>query len=677
MANDIITQLQARNETLTQAIARYGSLNASTLQTLNIEQITVTRLMQQLADSALRWEKNDKQRTEQLKKAHSFAGQFGKLPIVETPDWRLPDEFQGKMVEMATKGGMDSAIQNTLNLNLRDWSLEFNQDQKTLQSAASTMIEGGVSALPDLNRYMPDIAKAATATRDNAQTWALAALATRDKLNIPPEDFHLAQNMMYSVAKNGGGSVKEQTRWINSAAGKTGTHGIEGLADIMATMQIAMTNTLNPAATAETINLTTMLANRDEYQQLKASAIQDAGQNLINDEFSARMSSSLEQTKALQLSLNDLWLSVGLQLMPVFGELAQCVTPLVRQFSAWLRENPVLVQGIAKAIGVIWLFNGALNLLTLGLNLIASPFIRLVDVFLKVKASLALGSMASTTLSLLKFFGNGAKNLAILLGRSLVSGLMLAGNAFIWLGRALMMNPVGLIITAIAGAAYLIYRYWEPLSGFFSGIWSRIQNTFDGGIGGITRLIMDWSPLGLFYSAFSSVLDRFGIELPASFSEFGSNILDSLVNGILDALPFLNGAIEKIKGMIPDWAKNTPGISTESSVVATTRSEITGLAQSVSSTLVPISKTSVSPQVAAAKAAPTSVALPGKSGEKTYALPSRTQSNVQVHFSPQVTVQGSGANIARDINNVLSLSKRELERMINDVMAQQRRREYA
>ncbi|EPO4326641.1 hypothetical protein ACUAVI_001173, partial [Salmonella enterica] len=34
MANDIITQLQARNETLTQAIARYGSLNASTLHTL-------------------------------------------------------------------------------------------------------------------------------------------------------------------------------------------------------------------------------------------------------------------------------------------------------------------------------------------------------------------------------------------------------------------------------------------------------------------------------------------------------------------------------------------------------------------------------------------------------------------------------------------------------------------
>lgn len=42
------------------------------------------------------------------------------------------------------------------------------------------------------------------------------------------------------------------------------------------------------------------------------------------------------------------------------------------------------------------------------------------------------------------------------------------------------MNPIGTVITAIAGAAYLIYRYWEPISGFFSGVWSQVQTAFDG-----------------------------------------------------------------------------------------------------------------------------------------------------------------------------------------------------
>ncbi|EEO3876325.1 hypothetical protein QLL71_003464 [Salmonella enterica] len=44
MANDIITQLQARNETLTQAIARYGSLNASTLHTLSFECWSISKM---------------------------------------------------------------------------------------------------------------------------------------------------------------------------------------------------------------------------------------------------------------------------------------------------------------------------------------------------------------------------------------------------------------------------------------------------------------------------------------------------------------------------------------------------------------------------------------------------------------------------------------------------------
>lgn len=48
-----------------------------------------------------------------------------------------------------------------------------------------------------------------------------------------------------------------------------------------------------------------------------------------------------------------------------------------------------------------------------------------------------------------------------------------------------------------------------------------------------------------------------------------------------------------------------------------------------------------------------------------------------MNFSPQITVQGNGQNTTKEIQNVLTMSKRELERMINDVMAQQQRRGYA
>ncbi len=175
------------------------------------------------------------------------------------------------------------------------------------------------------------------------------------------------------------------------------------------------------------------------------------------------------------------------------------------------------------------------------------------------------------------------------------------------------MNPVGLTITAIASAAYLLYRYWEPISGFFAGVWERIKTAFDGGIAGVTRLILDWSPLGLFYRAFAGVLDWFGIELPASFSEFGGNILDSLINGILNALPFLSGAIEKIKALIPDWAKSALGISAEMPSVAAAVPGIAGtmVAQQASAPLASgakavttSAKTMASPQPVKTKAPP-------------------------------------------------------------------------
>ncbi len=45
---------------------------------------------------------------------------------------------------------------------------------------------------------------------------------------------------------------------------------------------------------------------------------------------------------------------------------------------------------------------------------------------------------------------------------------------------ALSTNPIGAIIlgvTALAGAAFLIYEYWQPISKWFSELWAGIKNT--------------------------------------------------------------------------------------------------------------------------------------------------------------------------------------------------------
>jgi phage-related tail protein len=83
------------------------------------------------------------------------------------------------------------------------------------------------------------------------------------------------------------------------------------------------------------------------------------------------------------------------------------------------------------------------------------------------------------------------------LGRALMwvglKALPVVGKAILWIGRALMANPIGLAVMAIAGGAYLIIKYWEPLKGIFDKIWSGIK---DGALW-LGNFIIEWSPLGL------------------------------------------------------------------------------------------------------------------------------------------------------------------------------------
>ena len=64
-----------------------------------------------------------------------------------------------------------------------------------------------------------------------------------------------------------------------------------------------------------------------------------------------------------------------------------------------------------------------------------------------------------------------------------------AWTAVMWLGRtaalafnvALLANPITWVVGALAGAAYLVYRYWEPIKEFFAGLWESIE-------GGVAKL---------------------------------------------------------------------------------------------------------------------------------------------------------------------------------------------
>jgi phage-related protein len=39
----------------------------------------------------------------------------------------------------------------------------------------------------------------------------------------------------------------------------------------------------------------------------------------------------------------------------------------------------------------------------------------------------------------------------------------------------LLTSPLGWIALAIAGIAFVIYKYWKPITGFFKGVWQGLK----------------------------------------------------------------------------------------------------------------------------------------------------------------------------------------------------------
>ncbi|NNA49762.1 phage tail tape measure protein [Pseudomonas lactis] len=343
------------------------------------------------------------------------------------------------------------------------------------------------------------------------------------------------------------------------------------------------------------------LANQKDLGSIKAGSKDAADKGVLDEDWNKRMGSSKEQLKSLKTNLSDIGISVGNALLPALVDVTKALVPVMASFSAWATENPGIIKGVVGLVGGLLLGKLAFIGLAYGANLVMSPFVAMSTTITTVSAKWTLlrgmwqmGKFAplvtgltrigSGLLTVARYSGlflrgvtmalgaplmmvaRGGLFLGKILGGTLLFGLKLAGQAVLWLGRALLMNPIGLLITGIALGAYLIYRYWEPIKGFFSGLWTEIKAGFNGGLSGITGLILDFSPLGLFYRAFAGVMSYFGVELPGKFSEFGGMLVTGLINGIGNMANSLKDSVVGIGSSVKGWFTETLGIQSPSRV---------------------------------------------------------------------------------------------------------------
>ncbi|MZI91423.1 phage tail tape measure protein, partial [Dickeya dianthicola] len=327
----------------------------------------------------------------------------------------------------------------------------------------------------------------------------------------------------------------------------------------------------------------------------------------------------------------------------------------------------------------------------LGMNLLLSPIVStykgvmlLHSKWTLLRLAFSAGGRARQWISMFGNLAKSAMTLGRILGSTLLRGITLVGRAVLIMGRALLMNPIGLLITGIAVGAYLIYRYWQPISNWFKQRWADINAAFSGGIGGVTRLILDWSPLGLFYKVFAGVMKYFGVDMPGRFSEFGGNIISGLVNGIRNKWEEAKASVGELGDNIKGWFAEKLGIHSPSRVfmgfgdniaqgAAIGISRSTPLASAAGQRLA----TELTPDMpklpAAAQSFDPANLRRGNAASGTASAP-----GIQVSFSPTININGQTQNgSSPDIARALNLSLNELEKMLQRIVAEQQRRGYA
>lgn len=167
--------------------------------------------------------------------------------------------------------------------------------------------------------------------------------------------------------------------------------------------------------------------------------------------------------------INVLWQSIGERLLPVVDRIIPYIEAFTASTLAWVDANPELVTQIGTVVVAIGAIAAA-----------AAPVLIALGGIIASWAVMSYGATRAGLMlaGLVRWVWRTGRAL-LWVGRAV---LPLVTRALLFMGRALLANPIGLAVAAIAGAAYLIWQNWEPVSAWFAGLWSDVTDIF-GGVG--------------------------------------------------------------------------------------------------------------------------------------------------------------------------------------------------
>ncbi len=279
-------------------------------------------------------------------------------------------------------------------------------------------------------------------------------------------------------------------------------------------------------------------AGKGELQTLVADLKQAKGEaqkvaGTMTDNLSGDM-------KNLQSAWEDLGIQIFDGIDSPLRQISQSITSVISKVGVWMKENPEL----AKTLTMIGLAIAGI-ITTLGI--------------LSLSIAAMLGPLAAAKLSLSILGIKGGSALTLLL-----KPIKLLGSAFLGLGKAMLANPILLVIAAIATAIYLIYKNWDTIGPYVYKVWDTVKrytaiawqalkDTIKSAWEAIKYIFFNWTPLGLIIKHWDSIVSYTQTTwtmIKTKISDVWEGIKTTLKNGWNNIVKSVQETWETIKTTI-------------------------------------------------------------------------------------------------------------------------------
>ena len=220
--------------------------------------------------------------------------------------------------------------------------------------------------------------------------------------------------------------------------------------------------------TEHTKTLALLASNTEEWRRQIELANSQAAKGSMGREFDTRMKALSSTWGIFKNQLFNLNATIGNALAPTLDNLMKKIGGIVETIRNWIIAHPKLSSNLMIFIGAI---GGSLT--------IFGAFATILSFVLYPVARLFLG--LSKLNILLPKFKSSLASVGGSIFRGLLSPLKLLGFAFSTTGFA------------IAAAALLVYKFWQPIKAFFGGFWDGLKS-------GLAPVLEKFQPLGTAFS---------------------------------------------------------------------------------------------------------------------------------------------------------------------------------